>query len=38
MTPRGNTQWWPAQVQLLLNGVYDAHYRNAQQEAGRSAS
>jgi DNA invertase Pin-like site-specific DNA recombinase len=27
VTPRGNTHWWPAQVQQLLNGVYDAHYR-----------
>ena len=29
VTPRGNTHWWPAQVQQLLNGVYDAHYRVA---------
>ncbi len=27
VTPRGNTHWWPAQVQLLLNGAYDEHYR-----------
>ena len=25
-TPRGNTHWWPAQVQQLLNGAYDQHY------------
>ncbi len=29
VTPRGNTHWWPAQVQQLLNGVYDEHYRGA---------
>ena len=27
VTPRGNTHWWPAQVQQLLNGAYDQHYR-----------
>ena len=27
VTPRGNTHWWPAQVQQLLNGSYDQHYR-----------
>lgn len=26
-TPRGNTHWWPAQVQQLLKGNYDEHYR-----------
>jgi len=25
-TPRGNTHWWPAQVQQLLQGAYDSHY------------
>lgn len=29
MTPRGNTHWWPTQVQQLLNGAYDEHYRRA---------
>ena len=27
VTPRGNTHWWPAQVQQLLNGSYDQNYR-----------
>lgn len=26
LTPRGNTHWWPAQVQQLLKGTYDTHY------------
>lgn len=26
LTPRGNTHWWPAQVQQLLNGTYEQHY------------
>ena len=26
VTPRGNTHWWPAQVQQLLQGSYDQHY------------
>lgn len=26
LTPRGNTHWWPAQVQQLLQGAYDSHY------------
>lgn len=25
-TPRGNTHWWPAQVQQLLQGTYDSYY------------
>lgn len=29
MTPRGNSHWWPAQVQQLLNGAFDQHYRSA---------
>lgn len=29
-TPRGNTHWWPAQVQQLLSGVYDEYYRSRQ--------
>ena len=29
LTPRGNSHWWPAQVQHLLNGTYDAHYAAA---------
>ncbi len=27
VTPRGNTSWWPAQVQHLLDGKYDAYYK-----------
>jgi hypothetical protein len=30
-TPKGNTNWWPAQVQQLLGGAYDAHYRSGRQ-------
>lgn len=26
VTPRGNSHWWPAQVQQLLGGAYDEHY------------
>jgi DNA invertase Pin-like site-specific DNA recombinase len=26
MTPRGNSNWWPAQVQQLLHGAFDQHY------------
>ena len=26
-TPKGNTHWWPAQVQQLLDGRFDAYYR-----------
>jgi DNA invertase Pin-like site-specific DNA recombinase len=26
MTPRGNSHWWPAQVQQLLSGAFDQHY------------
>lgn len=26
LTPRGNANWWPAQVQQLLDGRYDPHY------------
>lgn len=26
LTPRGNTHWWPAQVQQLLDGNFDQHY------------
>lgn len=29
MTPRGNSHWWPAQVQQLLNGAFDQHYRSS---------
>jgi DNA invertase Pin-like site-specific DNA recombinase len=29
MTPRGNTNWWPAQVQQLLSGAFDVHYHAA---------
>jgi DNA invertase Pin-like site-specific DNA recombinase len=28
LTPRGNSHWWPAQVQQLLSGTYDQHYTN----------
>ncbi len=28
-TPKGNTNWWPAQVQQLLSGAYDDHYCRA---------
>jgi len=26
LTPRGNSHWWPAQVQQLLLGRYDQFY------------
>jgi DNA invertase Pin-like site-specific DNA recombinase len=29
MTPRGNSHWWPAQVQQLLSGAFDQHYSTA---------
>jgi hypothetical protein len=29
LTPRGHTHWWPAQVQQLLDGRFDAHYRSS---------
>lgn len=29
LTPRGNTHWWPAQVQQLLDGKFDKHYRGS---------
>ena len=28
-TPRGHAHWWPAQVQQLLDGRFDAHYAPA---------
>jgi hypothetical protein len=27
VTPRGNSSWWPAQVQQLLRGTFDDHYK-----------
>lgn len=27
LTPKGHTHWWPAQVQQLLDGRFDQHYR-----------
>ncbi len=27
LTPRGNTQWWPAQVTQLMVGKFDQYYR-----------
>ena len=27
LTPKGNDHWWPAQVQHLLEGRFDKHYR-----------
>lgn len=29
-TPKGNTNWWPAQVQQLLSGAYDGYYQSPQ--------
>jgi DNA invertase Pin-like site-specific DNA recombinase len=26
VTPKGNSHWWPAQVQQLLGGAFDAYY------------
>ncbi len=28
LTPKGLSRWWPAQVQQLLKGRYDAYYAN----------
>jgi hypothetical protein len=25
-TPKGNTHWWPAQVQQLMEGRFDRYY------------
>lgn len=33
ITPRGNTQWWPAQVSQLLNGKFDPYYRSRGSQA-----
>lgn len=33
LTPRGNTHWWPAQVQQLLDGKFDKHYRGSSAAA-----
>ena len=34
-TPKGHEHWWPAQVQQLLDGHFDAYYdRSAQQSVG----
>lgn len=41
LTPRGNSHWWPAQVQQLLNGAFDQHYAAARSKlyvAARPAS
>jgi len=27
VTPRGNSNWWPAQVQQLLKGTFDEYYK-----------
>jgi hypothetical protein len=27
LTPKGNDHWWPAQVQQLLSGHFDAYYK-----------
>ncbi len=27
LTPKGHAHWWPAQVQHLLDGRFDSHYR-----------
>jgi len=27
LTPKGHNHWWPAQVQQLLDGRFDQHYR-----------
>lgn len=37
LTPRGNTHWWPAQVQQLLIGTFDHHYA-ANRQRGRSST
>ena len=33
LTPRGNTHWWPAQVQQLLDGKFEKHYRGSSAAA-----
>lgn len=38
LTPRGNTQWWPAQVRQLLGGSFDHHYRERRSLPGGSAA
>ena len=29
LTPKGHDHWWPAQVQQLLEGRFDKHYRRS---------
>jgi hypothetical protein len=29
LTPKGHSHWWPAQVQSLLDGRFDLHYRGS---------
>lgn len=36
-TPKGNTNWWPAQVQQLLSGAYDDHYKTRRGFVGSGA-
>jgi hypothetical protein len=34
-TPRGNTNWWPAQVRELLAGRFDGYYNARMAQADR---
>lgn len=36
-TPKGNTNWWPAQVQQLLGGAFDGYYKSSRVSAGAGA-
>lgn len=37
LTPKGNTNWWPAQVQQLLGGAFDGYYKTSRSSAGAGA-
>ena len=37
LTPKGNTNWWPAQVQQLLGGAFDGYYKTSRISAGAGA-
>jgi hypothetical protein len=37
LTPKGNRNWWPAQVQQLLAGAYDAYYKKASSSKVRQS-
>jgi hypothetical protein len=37
LTPKGNTNWWPAQVQQLLAGAFDGYYKTSRSSTGAGA-